>query len=298
MNGRAGLVLRGAKSKLGTSVSKKSMRPMALLVRAALLTVAAFSVFAYAQTARGTSSPAGPATAATDDFVADGMKFHKVPGTGQYGGPAVYQVVDVASSNPAGQLMVRADGTKTTMSYPGFDKSKIEAAFNGHANGGGATAGEIASTDKATSRSAAASAGFDAATKTVTLADGRAVTFIDDKHAEVKMHAAAGPQVYELEYHKGGGGGVLKTWADTQQHKVGGSAGGSGVTISVAAANGMPGGQIYDTARGVNMGSQVERIKPLISTVREAANVATANGAPKLAQSAVIKSLLSNNLGL
>lgn len=245
------------------------------------------------------SSSAAPATAAaTDDFTAGGMKFHKVPGTGQYGGPAVYQVVDIASSNPAGQLMVRADGTKTTMSYPGFDKSKIEAAFDGHANGGGAAAGEIASTDKADPRSAAPSTGFDAATKTVTLSDGRTVTFTDDKHAEVKMRAATGTQVYELEYHKGGAGGIFKTWADAGQHKVGGSAGGSGVTISMAAANGMPGGLLYDTARGVNMGSQVERVKPIISTVREAANVASANGAPKLAQSTVIKSLLSNNLGL
>lgn len=269
-----------------------------MLAAGALL--AAFFISAHGQQARGTSTaaaPAVPATAAAEDFTADGMKFHKVPGTGQYGGPAVYQVVDVASSNPAGQLMVRADGTKTVMSYPGFDKAKIETAFSSHANGGGATTGEVASANKEAPPSAAPSSGFDAATNTVTLPDGRAVTFIDDKHAKVKMQGAAGTQVYELEYHKGGAGGVLKTWADTEQHKIGGSAGGSGVTISVAAANGMPGGQIYDTARGVNMGAQVERIKPVIATVHEAANVASANGAAKLAQSTVIKSLFSNNLG-
>jgi hypothetical protein len=81
-----------------------------------------------------------------DDFVTVGMKSHKVPGTGQYGGPAVYQVADVGSSNPAGQMMVRADGSKTIMSYPGYDKSKIEIAFNTHANGGTSAAVATAST--------------------------------------------------------------------------------------------------------------------------------------------------------
>jgi hypothetical protein len=264
--------------------------------------LAAFSFFAPAQQPRGAVT--STATADGGDFVQDGLKFHKVPGTGQYGGPAVYQIVDLASSNPAGQMMVRADGTKAVTSYPGYDQSKIEAAFNSHANGGTsaavatASAGKKNSSASANSTAAAPAPGFEAATKTVTLSDGRAVTFIDDKHAEVKMQAPAGTQVYELEYHKGGAGGIFKTWADTGQRKIGGSVGGSGVTISVAAANGMPGGQIYDTARGVNMGSQVERVKLVISTVREAANVASSNGAPKLAQSTVIKSLLSNNLGL
>ena len=237
------------------------------------------------------------AAAAADDFTANGMKFHKMPGTGQYGGPAVYQVVDIASSNPAGQMLVRADGSKTIMSYPGFDKSKIEAAFNSHANG---AATEVAATNIPPATTAPASPtplklGFDSASKIVTLQNGGSVRYIDDTHAEVKLPGPAGTQTYELEYHKGGAGGFAKAWADTESGRATGSSfGGSGVTITLAGANGMPGGQLYDTARGTNVRSGIDRIKPIISAVTEANQSAPDD----LRNTKVIKSLESNNLGL
>jgi hypothetical protein len=242
-----------------------------------------------------------PATAntgaAADDFTADGMKFHKMPGSGQYGGPAVYQVVDIASSNPAGQMLVRADGSKTVMSYPGFDKSKIEAAYDSHANGTAteAAAATVPPGTTASANLAPVKVGFDPANRIVTLQDGRSVRYIDDTHAEVKLPGPAGMQTYELEYHKGGAGGFARSWADAGSGRATGSSfGGSGVIITLASANGMPGGQVYDTARGTNVRSGIDRLKPIISAVTEANQSAPDN----LRNTKVIKSLENNNLGL
>jgi len=266
--------------------------------------LAAFSFFAPAQQPRGTASQqssAAPATAtATDDFIAEGMKFHKVPGTGQYGGPAVYQVVDVASSNPAGQMMVRADGSKTAMNYPGFDKSKIEAAFNSHANDG--TSESAVKENSATSphsTPASPAPGFDATTKTVVLSDGRAVTFTDSDNLKVQLPGPAGAKTYVLHFHKASAGGVMQGWAGRAQGRVGGSLGGGGVTISLESQGGMPGGEVYDTAKGTVYGnSGFVQAKAVTATVREATEIAKSGGQPDLAKLNVVKSLLSNNLGM
>ncbi len=266
--------------------------------------LAAFSFLAPAQQPRGTASQqysAAPATATpTDDFTADGMKFHKVPGTGQYGGPAVYQVVDVASSNPAGQLLVRADGSKTAMNYPGFDKSKIEAAFNSHANNGSLASASI--DNSATSPHSTLEPpvqGFDAATKTVTLSDGRAVIFTDSDNLKVQMPGPAGAKIYALHFHKASAGGVMQGWAGRAQGRVGGSLGGGGVTISLESQGGMPGGEVYDTAKGTVYGnSGFVQAKAVTAVVREATEIAKSGGQPDLAKLHVVKSLLSNNLGM
>jgi len=274
------------------------------MMLAAGVFLAAFSFFARAQQPRGTASQqssAAPTTAtATDDFSADGMKFHKVPGTGQYGGPAIYQVVDVASSNPAGQLLVRADGSKTTMNYPGFDKSKIEAAFNSHANSGNSASAVKENSAASPNRTPASPApGFDTATKTVTLSDGRAVTFVDNDNLKVQMPGPAGAKTYALHFHKASAGGFMRGWAARAQSKVGGSLGGGGVTINLESQNAMPGGKVYDTAEGTVYGnSGFVQAKAVTAAVREATEVVKTSGHADLAKLNVVQSLLSNNLGM
>lgn len=235
----------------------------------------------------------GADSGAPKDFVEGNLKFHR-------SSAGFIQVVDIAKNESAGTVIFPPGGAPMFAPMPGYD---IKSAYEKHMSTvGGTTASSTAKEDanRATfgqSSPATPAPGVDAASKTVTLADARVVTFVDDKHAEVKLPGPAGTQTYELEYHKGGTGGLFKTWADSQQGRIGGSMRGSGVTISLASANGMPGGQLYDTARGTNVTSGIDRIKPIIAAVREAVDTVKTTE-PKLAQSTVIKSLLSNNLGI
>ena len=74
---------------------------------------------------------------------------------------------------------------------------------------------------------------------------------------------------------------------------------GSGVTMNLAPQNGMPGGTVYDTARGVAYGnSGLAQAKSITAAVREAVDVVKNGSDPSLTKLTVVKSLLSNNLGL
>ena len=91
----------------------------------------------------------------------------------------------------------------------------------------------------------------------------------------------------------------MKEWAHREQGRVGGSLGGGGVTISLESQNGMPGGEVYDTAGGAAFGnSGLAQAKVVIAAVREATDIAKSKGATDLANLNVVKSLLSNNLGM
>jgi hypothetical protein len=106
-------------------------------------------------------------------------------------------------------------------------------------------------------------------------------------------------KAYELHFHKAGAGGFMKEWAHREQGRVGGSLGGGGVTISLEAQNGMPGGEVYDTAKGTVYGnSGFVQAKGVTAAVREAVDVVKGSGQPDLAKLNVVKSLLSNNLGM
>jgi hypothetical protein len=271
-----------------------------MLAAGALL--AAFSVFAPAQQPRGTASQQAP-SADTGDFVQDGLKFHRMTPPGFT--PSTYMVTDTSTSNPAGEIIDRG-GDRTFLAFAGYDKSKLQTAWEKHMNAGGASAAvQSASTGKEDALSAvqspaaaAAGTGFDAASKTVTLADGRAVTFVDGDNLRVQLPGPAGVKTYALRFHKAGAGGFMKGWAGREQGRVGGSLGGGGVTITLQSRNGMPGGEVYDTAKGAVYGnSGLAQAKAVTAAVREAADVVN-SAQPDLAKLNVVKSLLSNNLGL
>jgi len=270
-----------------------------MLAAGALL--AAFSFFASGQQPRSTANPQST-SADSGDFVQDGLKFHRMTPAGFT--PTTYMATEISSANPAGQILDRGSGSVTVQPFPGFDKSKIEAAYTKHAKDGDAHPGE-ASTNvspvanpTATSVSNAAP-GFDAASETVTLSDGRKVTFVDKDTLKVRMPGPAGPKTYALHFHKASAGGFMKGWAGRGQSRVGGSLGGGGVTISLESQGGIPGGEIYDTAKGTVYGnSGFVQAKAVTAAVREATNIAKAGGQADMAKLNVVKSLLSNNLGM
>jgi hypothetical protein len=266
-----------------------------MLAAGALL--AAFSVFAPAQQPRGTASQQA-GSAAPADFIEGSLKFHRAGG--------FLQVVDTTKNQSAGTVIFPPGGAPVFAPMPGYD---IKAAYEKHMNGSGVSAAvQTASTakDDAPSSSAvqspaaaAPATGFDAVNKTVTLADGRAVTFMDNDNLKVQMPGPAGAKTYALRFHKAGAGGFMKEWAHREQGRVGGSLGGGGVTISLESQNGMPGGEVYDTAKGTVYGSSgFAQAKSVTAVVREAVDVIKTSGQPDLAKLNVVKSLLSNNLGM
>jgi len=255
--------------------------------------LAAFSVFAPAQQPRGTASQR-TASADTGDFTEGNLKFHRV-------GNGFYQVTDTEKNQAAGTVILNGGGAPMFAPLPGYD---IKAAYEKHMNGGTAAV-QTASTVKEENPSAtqapappAAASGFDAADKTVTLSDGRAVTFIDNENLKVQMLGAAGAQTYDLHYHTGkGAAGVMHTWERGVTGNSGMSFTGSGVTITLESANGMPGGQLFDTSQGGNLGNRGAldaRVGAIIKAVREASGLAPSD----LGKSKVVKSLLANNMGL
>src|SRR6185437_1430089 len=264
-----------------------------MLAAGALL--AAFSVFAPAQQPRGMASQQAGSTAPAD-FTEGNLKFHRAGG--------FLQVVDTAKNQSAGTVIFPPGGAPVFAPMPGYD---IKVAYERNMNGSGASAAaQTASAGKdnapsaSTVQSPAAAApaiGFDAASKTVTLADGRTVTFMDNDTLRVQMPGPAGMKAYNLRFHKAGAGGFMKEWAHREQGRVGGSLGGGGVTISLEAQNGMPGGEVYDTAKGIGYGSSgFAQAKSVTAVVREAVDVIKSSSQPDLAKLNVVKILLSNNL--
>jgi len=269
-------------------------------VQAAALAGVAFLLPASAQQPRGNTSQQAASTD-TGDFTEGNLKFHR-SSTG------FMQVVDTAKNQNAGTVIFPPGGAPVFAAMPGYD---IKSAYEKHMNGGGTSAKPQTATpgkeDAASAPAAQAPAApaaapapaFDAATKTVTLPDERAVTFVDGDNLKVRMPGPAGARNYSLHFHKAGAGGLMKGWAGREQGRVGGSLGGSGVTISLESQNGMPGGEVYDTAKGTVYGSSgFAQAKSIVAAVREATDTVKSSAQPDLAKLNVVKSLLSNNLGM
>jgi len=265
------------------------MKRFASFVLVAALAVAALFVPASAQQTRGTASQR-TAAADTGDFTEGNLKFHRAGG--------FMQVVDTAKNQSAGTVIFPPGGAPVFAPMPGYD---IKAAYEKHMNAGAsaATQAPSAGKDDAPSANAAPAPGFDATSKTVTLPDGRAVTFLDKDNLKVQMPGPAGAKIYDLHFHGAGAGGFMKGWAGREQGRVGGSLGGGGVTISMEAQSGMPGGEVYDTAKGTVYGnSGFVQAKAVTAAVREATDAVKNSGQPDLAKLNVVKSLLNNNLGM
>lgn len=240
---------------------------------------------------RPSHASAQSAAAAQGDAVVDGLKFHRAGG--------FVQVVDVAKNQSAGTVILPPNQPPVFAAMPGYD-AQLRAAYEKYSHGDTGPAAEAKASAKTPSeQSHPAGTGFDAASKTVTLSDGRAVTFVDNDTLRVEMPGPAGMKAYELQFHKASAGGFMKEWAHREQGRVGGSLGGGGVTISLEAQNGMPGGEVYDTAKGTVYGnSGFVQAKGVTAAVREAVDVVKGSGQPDLAKLNVVKSLLSNNLGM
>jgi hypothetical protein len=237
-------------------------------------------------------------SAETGDFTEGNLKFHRASA-------GFLQVTDTVKNQSAGTVILPPGSAPVFAPMPGYD---IKAAYEKHINAGGASAAvqtanaskEDAPTTSAAQVSAATApvTGFDAASKTVTLSDGRAVTFVDSDNLKVQVAGASGTKTYDLHFHKAGAGGFMKGWAGREQGRVGGSLGGGGVTISLEAQNGTPGGEVYDTAKGTVYGnSGFVQAKAVAAAVREASDVVK-TAQPDLVKLNVVKSLLSNNLGI
>jgi hypothetical protein len=255
------------------------MKYIVSCVFATALTLAAHSDFALAQQARG-------------DSVVDGLKFHPVGGS--------IQVVDVAKSQVAGTIILPPNHPPMIAAMPGYD-ARLKAAYEKYSHsdaGDAAQPGETAKTAPDTVPLNPASQGFDAASKTVTLSGERSVTFVDNENLKVQMPGPAGTKTYELHFHGASAGSFIKSWAGREQSRIGGSLGGGGVTISLEGQKGMPGGEVYETAKGTVYGnSGFTQAKSITAAVREAADVVK-TAQPDLAKLKVVKSLLSNNLGM
>lgn len=230
-----------------------------------------------------------------DDFTVDNLKFHRTSS-------GFMTVVDTTKNQNAGTVIFPPGGAPVFAPMPGYD---IKSAYEKHMSSGSTPAPTQPASAPSTSANptsaepATSATGYDSASKTVTLSGGRSVKFVDDENAEVKLPGPAGaPKTYELHYHGSSTGGFFKNLAGAHQGRQGESFGGSGVMISLAAENGMPGGQVFDTATGtVFANSGMAQAQNVISAVREAKDVVQPVDA-HLAQSKVVKSLLANNLGL
>ena len=239
---------------------------------------------------RSSHAPSQAVSGAGGDAVVDGLKFHPVGG--------FIQVVDVVKSQSAGTVILPPNQPPVFAAMPGYD-ARIKTAYEKYSHGSASDPAAPAETGQTSATPApAAAVGFDAASKTVTLSDGTIVTFVDNDDLKVQMVGAAGAKTYDLHFHKAGAGGFMKEWAGREQGRVGGSLGGGGVTIRLEAQNGMPGGEVYDTAKGTVYGnSGFVQAKAVTAAVREASDVAETTQ-PDLAKLNVVKSLLSNNLGI
>lgn len=271
---------------------------LAVFVVPAFLGILAHRAGAQSRPSHAPAANSGP----QGDAVIDGLKFHPVGG--------FIQVVDIANSISAGTIIVTANSAPVFAAMPGYD-ARLRAAYTKYAGGDSAAAppasdpATTAATSAGTPAPAAATAtpiaaapAFDAASKTVTLSGGRSVTFLDDNKLTVQMPGPAGTKTYDLEYHGKSMGGFFKTMSDTNKGRVGGSVTGSGVAISLEAMNGIPGGPVYDTARGIAFGNSGEAQAKLCTAAVREASTAVKPTQPKLANSTVVQSLLSNNLGL
>ena len=208
------------------------------------------------------------------------------------------QVVDTVKNENAGTVILPPGGVPVFAPMPGYD---IKSAYEKHMKAAAAPAQQTGEGEKGTTGATAVpgpAAGYDAAAKSVTLADGRSVIFTDDRHMVVKLPGITGLQVYELQYHGSGPMRVMHNAAGAYGGKVGQSISGTGVTITLQSANGMPGGQLYDTAEGSNIPATVlPRVKPIVETVREALDTVK-KVQPQFAKFKVVKSLVNNNLGM
>jgi hypothetical protein len=240
---------------------------------------------------RSSHASAQSASETQGDAVVDGLKFHRAGG--------FVQVVDVAKNQSAGTVILPPNQPPVFAAMPGYD-AQMRAAYEKYSQGDTGTSTDAKEPAKAPSgQSTPAASAFDATSKTVTLSDGRAVTFVDNDSLRVQMPGPAGAKIYALRFHKAGAGGFMKEWAHREQGHVGGSLGGGGVTISLEAQNGMPGGEVYDTAKGTVYGNGgFVQAKGVTAAVREAVDVVKGSGQPDLAKLNVVKSLLSNNLGM
>jgi hypothetical protein len=262
---------------------------------AVVLAMAALSAPVHAQRSSGAAS------ASTADFTEGNLKFHRVA--------SFIQVTDTTKNQVAGTIIVQQDGALMYAPMPGYD---IKAAYEKHMAGGTPAAVPAASAAKPESPStnagqtpaaAAPAGGFDAATKAVTFADGRVVTFVDEENLKVQIPGTAGAQTYDLHYHGTSGGQMAQVWARSEMGNTGMGSGvkgplSGGVTISLESANGLPGGKLYDTLEGGNLASGASlrpRLQPIVDAVREASEVVKPIQ-PKLADSKVVKTLLNNNL--
>jgi hypothetical protein len=213
--------------------------------------------------------------------------------------------VDTVKNQNAGTVIFPPGGAPVFAPMPGYN---IQSAYESHMNArntpAAATVASKGKEEKSTSASVDTTAadpkpGFDVASKTVTLADGTTVTFMDNENLKVQIPGGSGSKTYELHFHKASAGGFMKGWANREQSRVGGSLGGGGVTISLEGQNGMPGGEVYDTAKGtVYASSGFAQAKAVTAAVREASDFVKNNGQPDLAKLNVVKSLLNNNLGI
>jgi hypothetical protein len=265
------------------------MKRIVSCIAAAGFVVVIVFASAFAQQSRSTAS------ADSGDFIEGNLKFHRVGG--------FLQVTDTVKNQSAGTVIFPPGGAPVFAPMPGYD---IQAAYEKHMNSGAAAATAQAATKPDTpatppsqpSPATAPATGFDAATKTVTLSDGRSVTFVDNDNLKVQFPGAA-PRTYDLHFHKASAGGFMQGVAGSQQGRVGGSLGGGGVTISIQIQAGTPSRQIFDTAKGVVYdNSGFEQAKTVTAAVREAAGIVKNSQQPDLAKYNVVKSLLSNNLGM
>lgn len=252
---------------------------------AGCMTVPALSGPLFAQRSFPQQSTSVPA-----DFIEGNLNFHRAGG--------FLQVTDTTNHQSAGTVIFPPGAAPIFASMPGYD---IKAAYEKHMNAGAAPPAAssapvpAAAASSSVPAAAPATSGFDAATRTATLPDGRSVTFVDDNNADVTVPGAAGMQTYHLTYHGNSGMHFARSLASANRGGIGGSMG-TGVVITLAPANGMPGGQLYDTAVGSNVpASVISRVKPIVDTMADAVRLATP-AQPKLADTKVVHSILHNNI--
>jgi hypothetical protein len=271
------------------------MKYIASCIAAAVLSVTALSGVACAQKTHAMSSSDAA------DFVEGNLKFHRV-------GSGFIQVTDTAKNQAAGTIILQAGGAPMFAPLPGYD---IKTAYEKHMGGGAAEPAQAANPAKEESPNPgitqppapAPTTGFDAASKTVTLSGGRAVTFVDNDNLKVQIPGTAGTKTYDLHYHGTSGGQLAQVWARSEQGRTGMGSGmkgplAGGVTITAEPADGMPGGKLYDTLEGGNLASAASlrpRLQPIVDAVKEAAELVKPIQ-PKLADTKVVKTLLNNNL--
>jgi hypothetical protein len=140
---------------------------------------------------------------------------------------------------------------------------------------------------------------FDSGTNTATFPDGTTVVFVDKDHA--KLHWPTGPATaedFDLVYHGGSAGGFMKGVAGSNRGVMGSSLGGSGVKFMLAATANNREVEMFDTGEGTTIyTAKVEKFKPMIHAVLQAADTAAAAG-HSVNDWQVVKSIRSNNLGI